>query len=88
VLAGLGGGNRLLGVQVDGRRDVDGVDPGIGDEAAPVWMRSMRADLARERFGEIDLCPADRDELAAASVTQCAGDTFANDIAGADETPT
>ena len=48
----------------------------------------MRADLARERFGEIDLRPADRDELAAASVTQRAGDTFANDIAGADETPT
>src|SRR5205823_13287296 len=53
VLPRLRGGDGLLGVQAHGRRDVDGVDVGIGDERAPVWMGLTRADLAREGFDQI-----------------------------------
>ncbi|MEZ5392584.1 MAG: hypothetical protein R2724_06805 [Bryobacterales bacterium] len=38
MLAGLGGGDGLLGVQVDGRGDVDGVDVGIVHLPAPVGV--------------------------------------------------
>jgi len=87
VLAGLRRRDRLRGVEVHRRRDVHGVDVGIGDQVAPVRIPAARADLVRERLDEISTRAADGRELASAAVAQRLGDALANDVASADQTP-
>ena len=87
VLAGLGRGDGLFGVEMDRRRHVHRVDLGIADEIAPVGVPPAGADLARERLDELGSRAADGHELAPAAVPQRLADAFANDVAGADQAP-
>ena len=77
VLTGVGGGNRLRRMQMNGRRDVDGVDLAIGDQFLPARVPPPRAERGRERFGELGPRAADRDELARPRVAQRGRDALA-----------
>jgi hypothetical protein len=51
VLAGLGGGDRDLGMAVVGRDDVDQVDVGTGDDGAPVAGRLFESEALAAAAG-------------------------------------
>ena len=87
MLARLGRRDRLLGVQPNRRRDVDGVDLGIDDQLAPARVPARRADLAREALDQIGACAADGHELRLARIPERAGDALMDDIAGANKAP-
>ena len=87
MLAGLGGGDRLLGVEAHRRRDVYRRDFGIANQIAPVAMSPPGADLPGKGVGEIRLRTADGDEIAIGATPQRVSHAPSNDVAGADQTP-
>ena len=87
VLARLGRGDRLLGVEPHRRGHVDGVDAGIADEILPPRMPTVGAARRRKRFRQVRPRPADRNELATRRVPQRRRDSLPDNVARADEAP-
>jgi len=87
VLAGLGGGDGLGGVQVHRGRDVDTLHVVIRNEILPPRVPAPRSNLRRECWRELAACTADGDDLAAGRVEQRRRDPPADDVARANQAP-
>ena len=77
----------LLGVEVDGRRDIDGVDFRIIDQVAPVAVVAARAEFARKFCRQLRARAADGDQFAARRVAQGRCHALARDISASDQSP-
>ena len=87
VLARLGRGDRLLGVEPHRRGHVNGVDAGIADEILPPCMPTVGAARRRKRFRQVRPRPTDRNKLTPRRVPQRRSDSLPDNVARADETP-
>jgi hypothetical protein len=87
VLPRFGGGDCLLGVQMDRRGDVHGLDVSIVQELAPVCVPAGRAEFLRERFREAAPVAGNGDELGRCGVAQRRRHALARNVAGPDKSP-
>jgi hypothetical protein len=87
MLARLRRRHRLLGVEPHGCRHVDGVDPLVAHELAPVGVRASRPVAGRELRGLLRLGPGHRDERAVGGFAERGGDPLLRDVAAAHEPP-
>ena len=88
VLAGLGGRDRPLRVEVVGQRDVDRVDLGIGEQrlVGGVGARDAQLGCATLRAGP-GVARGDGHDLAAPRLAGCPGTTFLRAMSAVDRIP-
>ena len=63
-LARLGRRDRLAGVEVKRRRDINGVNPRVGQQLAPAGIVLAGAEFSRKTLGQFGAGAADRHQLA------------------------
>ena len=78
VLAGLDGGERMLGVQMVWRADEDGVDLGVGAQLLDSGVRPCDAVRPCVLLGASQVRPRDRDDTRAILCERTGGDAFAS----------
>ena len=88
MLAGFGGRDRLLCVDVHRRRDVDAVHIGIRDELLPARIPSAGADVGGKRRRQLGASPADGHDVARRRVDQRRRHSSTHDVARANQAPT
>ena len=76
MLARLGRGDRLFGVQAKRRRDIDGVNLRVGQQLAPVGIVLACAEFSRKTLGQFGAGAADRHQLARGRVLSAGATRF------------
>ena len=87
VLACLCGGDRMFGVEVHGRREVDGVDVRVSEQLGGRRIPATRPELACECLRVLRLLSTDGNQVARREIAQRRRDAFAGDVARADQFP-
>ncbi len=87
VLARLGGGDRLLGVEAHRRRQVDGVDLAVLQHVPPVHVPAPRPVALGELRSELGPGAGHGDEGAPFGLAQGGGHALPGDVAAPDEAP-
>src|SRR5688572_7885758 len=87
VLSRFGRRDRLLAMEKDGRRNVDGIDLRIGDQLTPVRKPFLRRKLFSKLCSEFSFGTTDRDKLTVLQIADRRCYPLSCNIAGPDQSP-
>src|SRR6185369_17083209 len=87
VFASFCGSNYLFGVQMNRSGNVDSIDFIVHQQIVPVCTPPPRTEFLRERFRELGLRSANRDQLAQRRIAQRRRYTPSRDVATSDQAP-